>query len=122
MNGPFLLTLIWIIPFVVALACLPVRHDNHRLIKLFSLVGSLINLALVIFLTLKFIDVAGAAPAANGSSSSVFHFAYKTPWFRIMNIEYNIGVDAISMLMMLLTAIVIFCGVLASLEVKDQAK
>ena len=122
MNGPFLLTLIWIIPFVVALACLPVRHDNHRLIKLFSLVGNLINLGLVIFLTLKFIDVAGSAPAASGSSSSIFHFAYKTPWLRIMNIEYNIGVDAISMLMLLLTAIVIFCGVLASWEVKDQAK
>jgi NADH-quinone oxidoreductase subunit M len=122
MNGSFLLTLIWIIPFVVALASLPVRHDNHRLIKLFSLVGNFINLALVILLTLKFINVAGSAPAASGSSSSIFHFAYKTPWLRIMNIEYNIGVDAISMLMMLLTAIVIFCGVLASWEVKDQAK
>ncbi|MCI5211922.1 MAG: NADH-quinone oxidoreductase subunit M, partial [Candidatus Electrothrix sp. ATG2] len=39
-----------------------------------------------------------------------------------MNIEYNIGVDAISVLMMLLTAIVIFCGVLASWNVKEQAK
>ena len=59
MNGSFLLTLIWIIPFVVALACLPVRHDNHRLIKKISLVGNLINLALVIFLTLKFINAVG---------------------------------------------------------------
>jgi NADH-quinone oxidoreductase subunit M len=122
MNGSLLLTLIWIIPFVVALACLPVRHDNHRLIKKISLVGNLINLALVIFLTLKFINAVGSAPVASGSSSSIFHFAYKTPWFRIMNIEYNIGVDAISVLMMLLTAIVIFCGVLASWAVKDQAK
>ena len=122
MNGPFLLTLIWIIPFVTALACLPVHRDNHRLIKLISLVGNLINLALVIILTLKFIAAAGSAPAGSGSSSSIFHFAYQTPWFKIMNIEYNIGVDAISVLMMLLTAIVIFCGVLASWEVKDQAK
>jgi NADH-quinone oxidoreductase subunit M len=122
MNGSFLLTLIWIIPFVVALASLTVRHDNYRLIKLISLGGTLINLGLVIILTWKFIDVAGSSPAANGSSASIFHFAYKTPWFKIMNIEYNIGVDAISVLMMLLTAIVIFCGVLASWEVKDQAK
>jgi NADH-quinone oxidoreductase subunit M len=122
MNGPFLLTLIWIIPFVVALASLPVRHDNHRLIKQFSLVGNLINLGLVIFLTMKFMAVAGSAPVASSSSSSIFHFAYQIPWFKIMNIEYNIGVDAISVLMMLLTAIVIFCGVLASWEVKDQAK
>jgi len=122
MNGPFLLTIIWIIPFVVALACLPVRHDNHRLIKIFSLAGTLINLGLVILLTWKFINVAGAASGASASSSSTFHFAYKIPWFTIMNIEYNIGVDAISVLMMLLTAIVIFCGVLASWEVREQAK
>ncbi|MCK4839457.1 MAG: hypothetical protein KAS94_11695, partial [Desulfobulbaceae bacterium] len=122
MNGPFLLTLIWIIPFLVALASLPVRHDNHRLIKLFSLVGNLFNLALVILLTFKFIGVAGSVPGASGASASTFHFAYRIPWFKIMNIEYNIGVDAISVLMMLLTAIVIFCGVLASWEVKDQAK
>ena len=122
MNGSLLLTFIWIIPFAVALASLPVRHDNHRLIKQISLVGNFINLTLVIILTLKFIDVAGSASAASGSNSSIFHFAYKIPWLRIMNIEYNIGVDAISMLMMLLTAIVIFCGILASWEVKDQAK
>ncbi len=122
MNGSFLLTLIWIIPFVVALACLPVRPGNHRLIKLFSLVGTLINLVLVIILTLKFIDVAGSAPAGSASNASTFYFAYQVPWFKIMNIEYNIGVDAISVLMMLLTAIVIFCGVLASWEVRDQAK
>ncbi len=120
MNGPFLLTLIWIIPFLAALACLPARHDNHRLIKQISLSANLINLGLVILLTWMFIDV--ASPAANGANASTFHFAYKIPWFKIMNIEYNIGVDAISVLMMLLTAIVIFCGVLASWEVKEQAK
>lgn len=122
MNGPFLLTLIWIIPCLVAVACLPVRHDNHRLIKLISLGGNLINLALVVLLTLKFIRVAGAAPEVTASTSSTFHFTYQIPWFTIMNIEYNIGVDAISVLMLLLTAIVILCGVLASWEVKDQAK
>ena len=122
MNGSFLLTLIWIIPFVVALASLPVCKDNHRLIKQFSLVGNLINLIMVILLTLKFIDVAESTPAPSSSSSTVFHFAYKIPWLRIMNIEYNIGIDAISMLMLLLTAIVIFCGVLASWEVREQAK
>ncbi|GBE12157.1 NAD(P)H-quinone oxidoreductase chain 4 1 [bacterium BMS3Bbin14] len=122
MNGPFLLTTIWIMPFAIALASLPVRHDNHRLIKMISLVGNLINFILIVVLTLQFIDVAGADPAATTSSSSLFHFAYKTSWFKIMNIEYNIGVDAISVLMMLLTSIVIFCGILASWNINKQVK
>ncbi len=122
MNGPLLLTLIWTIPFAIALASLAVRHDNHQQIKMLSLVGNLVNLVLVIILTLKFIDVAAMGSTVTGESISQFHFAYKIVWFKIMNIEYNIGVDAISVLMMLLTAIVIFCGVLASWNVEKQAK
>lgn len=122
MNGPFLLTMIWVVPVITALACLPVRVDDHRSIKRISLVGNLINLLLVIVLTFKFIAVSAAQPVADGAAVSLFHFTYKAGWFKMMNIEYNIGVDAISVLMMLLTAIVIFCGVLASWSVKNQAK
>ncbi|MDU9048354.1 MAG: NADH-quinone oxidoreductase subunit M [Candidatus Electrothrix sp. Rat3] len=122
MNGPFLLTMIWVVPFITALACLPVRVDDHRSIKIISLVGNLINLLLVTVLTFKFIGVSAANPVADGAASSLFHFTYKVGWFKMMNIEYNIGVDAISVLMMLLTAIVIFCGVLASWNVDKQAK
>lgn len=122
MNGPFLLTLIWIVPFLAALLSLPVARKNHVRIKMISLVGNLINLMLVIVLTVQFIDIAGSNPVGIDAGSSLFHYHYKIPWFKIMNIEYNIGVDAISVLMMLLTAIVIFCGILASWEVKGQAK
>lgn len=122
MNGPFLLTLIWIIPFLVALASIPVARENHLRIKMISMVGNLVNLLLVIVLTAQFIEVAGSNPVGSEASASLFHFQYKVPWFKIMNIEYNIGVDAISVLMMLLTGIVIFCGVLASWDIKEQAK
>ncbi len=122
MNGPFLLTLIWIIPFVIALLSLAIRPEDHQRIKMLSLVGTLINLVLVIILTVQFIAVLAASPVLADVSTSKFHFTYKIPWFKIINIEYNIGVDAISVLMMLLTAIVIFCGILASWNVKKQAK
>jgi NADH-quinone oxidoreductase subunit M len=122
MNGPFLLTLIWVVPFITALACLPIRTDDHRSIKFISLIGNAINLLLVTILTFKFINVSAVNPVADGALSSLFHFTYKVDWLTMMNIEYNIGVDAISVLMMLLTAIVIFCGVLASWNVNNQAK
>lgn len=122
MHGPFLLTLIWLMPFGIALASIPVRHDNHLRIKIISLAGSFVNLMLVILLTSQFISISGTTPVASDASSSLFYFTYKTDWFKIMHIEYNIGVDAISVLMMLLTAIVIFCGVIASWDIKEQAK
>jgi NADH-quinone oxidoreductase subunit M len=122
MNGPFLLTMIWVVPFITALACLPVRHDDHRRIKRISLAGNLINLLLVISLTFRFISAAAATSTVADTTASLFQFTYKVGWFQMMNIEYNIGVDAISVLMMLLTAIVIFCGILASWNVDKQAK
>jgi len=122
MNGSFLLTMIWAVPFITALVSLPVDRDDHRRIKRISLAGNLLNLLLVIGLTFAFIGASSDNPAAAGAKLSQFHFTAKTPWLTMLNIEYNIGVDAISVLMMLLTAIVIFCGVLASWGVEKQAK
>ena len=122
MNGSFLLTMIWAIPFITAVALLPVCRDDHRRIKMISLVGNAINLVLVIGLTFAFINVSTANPVAAGAKASQFYFTAQVPWLQMMHIEYNIGVDAISVLMMLLTAIVIFCGVLASWGVENQAK
>lgn len=122
MNGSFLLTMIWLVPFITALASLPACRTDHQRIKMTSLVGNGINLLLVILLTIQFVAVSTAKPVATDALASQFYFTSKVTWFEIMNIEYNIGVDAISVLMMLLTAIVIFCGVLASWNVEKQAK
>jgi NADH-quinone oxidoreductase subunit M len=122
MNGSFLLTMIWAVPFITALALLPVDQNEHRRIKQISLTGNALNLLLVISLTLQFIGVSAAHPAADGARLSQFQFTATVPWLQMLHIEYNIGVDAISVLMMLLTAIVIFCGVLASWGVEKQAK
>ncbi len=122
MNGPFLLTLIWVIPFGIALLSIPVRANNHLAIKLISLLGNFVNLILVILLTMQFIEEVNSSAALAEASSSMFHFTFKTDWFKILNIQYNIGVDAISVLMMLLTAIVFFCGIIASWDIKEQSK
>ncbi len=122
MNGPAVQTTIWIVPFLTALLSLPVDRHNHRLIKRISLLGSGSNLLLIIWLTFRFIGSAARHGTGAGGQLTTLHFAWKIQWFQMLNIEYNIGVDAISVLMMLLTGIVIFCGVLASWEVREQAK
>ncbi len=122
MNGSTLLTSIWLLPFITAFCTLPVARHNHRLIKKITLVGTSINLLLIIGLVGKFMTSAALHGTGMGSRSTMLHFTQKVPWFHLMNIQYNIGVDAISVLMMLLTGIVIFCGVLASWNVEKQAK
>lgn len=122
MFGPTLLTAIWLLPVLTVLATLPVDGRNHLLIKKISLVGAAVNLGLIIWLTLAFVGSAAKHGTGVGTEATVLHFALAVPWFAMLNIEYNIGVDAISVLMMLLTGIVIFTGVLASWPITEQAK
>ncbi len=123
MQGSTLLTAIWLLPFLTAAATLPVSKDNDGLVKRISLWGNGLNLGLIVWLLFKFMAAVGSSTAtAAAGRISVLQFTQKVAWFRFLNIEYNIGVDAISVLMMLLTGVVIFCGVLASWGVKEQAK
>ena len=41
-------------------------------------------------------------------------FMYKTPWFAPLHINYSVGVDGISVAMIMLTASVVLAGVLVS--------
>ncbi len=120
MNGSYLLTATWIIPAILALVISAIPNSKHMLIKKIAAVVSGINLILIIGLTIRFFQLT-TTEAVTGTKTAL-QFAHTYQWFQIMNIEYAIGVDGISMIMMLLTAIVIFCGVFASWGVTSQAK
>lgn len=121
-GGPLLLTMTWVIPLVIVMIMLPMAADDHQKIKKVNLIGSGINLLIIFFLSAKLIYASfnGLIPDLGRESSLLW--SYHAQWFTALNIEYFIGVDAISMLMMALTAIVIFCGVFASWGIKTQAK
>ena len=49
-------------------------------------------------------------------------FTYSTPWFRPLNIAYSVGVDGISVVMLLLSSIIVFTGTFASWQLKPLTK
>ena len=51
-----------------------------------------------------------------------FQFIEHAVWVRSFNIEYFVGVDGASMPMVLLTAIISFCGAIASYSIEKQVK
>ncbi len=57
-----------------------------------------------------------------GGNTAEVVFAKSIVWFESLNIRYDIGVDGISVAMILLTSVVIFTGVFASWETKDLYK
>lgn len=112
-----------IVPFVTALAVIFTPRSKDNLIKWISAFGAGILIILSAVLTQKFSVLAAAdAETASKSLYTTLYLVQNIPWFESMGIQYLVGVDGISVLMIILTSIVIFTGVIASWGVKERAK
>ncbi len=98
------LSLFIIIPLVAALAVLLARNAHQ--VKWISFLSSLAQLGLSLMLLFAF----RSERAAGNTAQMLFEQRYS--WFAPLHIEYYIGVDGISVAMILLTAFVVVAGVL----------
>ena len=109
-----ILTLFVVIPVLMLLGLWLSRNLNQ--VRGVMVVGSTCLLALSIWLTLAFIQ------ARQAGDTSEMLFTYSTPWFRPLNIAYSVGVDGISVVMLLLSAVIVFTGTFASWQLKPLTK
>lgn len=58
----------------------------------------------------------------NSGNTAEMLFSRDVVWYESLNIHYAVGVDGVSVALILLTAIIIFAGVFASWEIEDRAK
>lgn len=115
----------WLIalPFftMLAVVCVPERH--WRMIRWIAATGTGIHLVMTATLTYRFWQV--ALPEAASMQSALLtklYFVERVPWFQSLGIQYFVGVDGISVAMVILTSIIIFTGVLASWTVETRVK
>lgn len=78
--------------------------------------GSSCLLLLSVWLTITFIQM------RNAGDTAPMLFTYSIPWFKPLNIAYSIGVDGISVVMLLLSSIIVFTGTFASWQLKPLTK
>jgi NADH-quinone oxidoreductase subunit M len=120
MAAACLLTLTWVLPLLSALALLAFPARSQTGVKRFALIANGLNLALIAGLAAVFLGNPPVTPA--GSTGTVLAFASDHAWFPAWHIRYHVGVDAISLAMMFLAAVVVFCATLASWNARDRAK
>lgn len=89
---------------------------NLNQVRGVMVVGSSALLILAIYLTVAFIQMRHA-----GNTDPML-FTYSIPWFAPLNIAYSVGVDGISVVMILLSAIIVFTGTFASWQVIPNHK
>lgn len=78
--------------------------------------GASCLLALSVWLVFAFLQARGA-----GNHTPML-FAYSVEWFKPLNICYAVGVDGISVVMLLLSSIIVFTGTFASWQLKPLTK
>jgi NADH-quinone oxidoreductase subunit M len=100
------LTLLILVPLLTALAILPARKIQH--VRAIALLGATVQLLLVFALLYVY------QQARAGGNTASFLFENDVVWYAPLHIRYHVGVDGISVAMLLLTALVVLAGVLVS--------
>jgi len=108
------LSIFLLIPLITALILLAGRKGSD--VKIISLIGSSLQLAFTFLLLVNFWN------ERSSGNTSQFLFEQRFTWFAPLNIEYFVGIDGISISMILLTATVVFAGVLVSWNVENMTK
>lgn len=116
----FLLNLTWILPGLLALLLMFIPAAHKPAIRLLSLIGAIVNLALIAVLTVVFIS--DPVLASDGSAATALAFEYRTAWFPALNINFHTGVDGFSLLMMLMASIIALAGILVSWRIEERCK
>jgi NADH-quinone oxidoreductase subunit M len=108
------LSLLLLLPLLTALAI--VCCKGLRQVRVVALAGAGLQLILAFVLLVLFWQ----ARAAGDSSPMLFKSGYV--WFASFNINYHVGVDGISIAMILLTSFVVFAGILVSWQLETMSK
>ena len=106
-----LLTLILFSPTVAAAIVLLIRKERVQLIRWFAFAASLVPLALSIWLWTAY------RPGQPG-----FQFEQNVIWYEAINASYHLGVDGISVPMVLLTTLLTPLSLLISWNITDRVR
>lgn len=108
-----ILTLFVVVPVLTAVALLFTKDLKQA--RMLALIGSIIEFGMAINLIFAYFR-------ERAVNHDIMVFTKDMPWFESFNIHYSIGVDGISVLMIILTATVVLAGVFISWMIDDMPK
>ncbi len=103
-----------VFPLLTALAILLCKGLPQ--VRIVSLIGSVLQLVMAVAL----LTMSREAITTGVQTQMLYEFNYS--WFTALNINYHIGVDGISIAMILLTAVIVLSGVLISWQQEKLSK
>ncbi|MDE6254979.1 MAG: NADH-quinone oxidoreductase subunit M, partial [Muribaculaceae bacterium] len=110
--------LIWfvIVPVIMMIGLACCSNSNMKAIRGVMVAGSVVLLAMSIWLVVDFLGLR----AAGDTSEMLYTGSWM--WYAPLNIHLAVGVDGISVLMLLLSSIIVFAGTFASWKIDPLPK
>jgi NADH-quinone oxidoreductase subunit M len=108
------LSILILVPLLTAITLLFAK--GLKQVRMIALLGSAVQL-IFCFVLLYFYQQERAS-----GNISAFLFEYNYTWYEALHINYHVGVDGISIAMILLTAFVVIAGVLVSWKMEKMNK
>jgi NADH-quinone oxidoreductase subunit M len=115
-----ILSLIIIVPFIGMFIIMALPEERRLAIKQTALATAAVDVGLAVYLLTDYLGRLAGMP--DTGTALDLQYVERIPWLQRLGIEYYLGVDGISVLMIFLTAVVIFCGVCASWYHEHRAK
>lgn len=111
-----ILSLFVIIPLVMMAILFCIPGEKKSLIRTVMAIGGLALLAVSAYLTVDYLSL------REGGDTQEFLYAASTTWYETLNIQYSVGVDGVSVAMLLLSSIVVITGVFVSYAIEEKVK
>ncbi len=108
-----ILSLFIVVPLLTVLALL-FANDLKRA-RIIAMIGSIIQLAMSVNLLFAYFK-------ERAVNDDIMVFTRDLVWFKDFNIHYSVGVDGISVALLLLTSLVVLAGVFISWKMKELPK
>lgn len=113
MDFPVLTTIL-LAPIIGAIINVFIPKEEEKTIKIVSAVATFVSLALTVVIFFIYLK--------NYVSIGGFHFTEDIPWIPDLGVNYSLGVDGLSLPMLLLTTIIGFTSVYSSWNVDNRPK
>src|SRR2546427_2754693 len=119
-----ILSIITFLPLVGGIAILFIPKNQVTTIRWTAFAVACVNLFQALGLMLAYFqaNVSSASPVAAGAPNSAFLFNEQLSWIPSVGINYSLGVDGISLLLVTLTALLTLVCIAASFRVEQKVK
>lgn len=112
---------IWVIPLLTVLVCAPISATHSKILKSLHAASATVVLIAVCFLTYRVYALSGT-PVDKAADPLMLRFFTDIPWLDVFKAHYTVGADGLNMLLLALTAFIVWAGVLVSWNIKGNQK